>query len=298
MESMVLPPWDASSVVSTTSMVTGSMRRMFAAPSFAGASIMRWHSQWVTVTSTRPAAAFLPASPASATPGARAAGIISGEALVTASRDPSWRSDRVASTTASAEKSPKSAASSKNDLRCTPFSILAAASAAAFCASRSRASRFASCLGRSWGPLVDGSPVPRALGAGPEEVTPRDAILRGHSFAAHKSWARNTCWFSRGMTAASGGRAKSASGSRAKSWSRGLSNKIMMAKERRPARPARPDCWRRLETEPGNPKWSVASSEPTSMPSSSALVAVTPRRRHEKRSASSARRSSLVYPPR
>ena len=44
-----------------------------------------------------------------------------------------------------------------------------------------------------------------------------------------------------------------------------------------PRRPARPHCWRMLATVPGKPTEITASSMPTSIPSSSAFVALTPR---------------------
>ena len=58
--------------------------------------------------------------------------------------------------------------------------------------------------------------------------------------------------------------------------------------------PARPHCWRRLATVPGNPIASAQSSSPTSTPSSSASVATTPSSRPETRSPSMRRRSSAV----
>ena len=89
----------------------------------------------------------------------------------------------------------------------------------------------------------------------------------------------------------------SASGSRMKNWSSASSLATSTA---RPwlRRPARPHCWRRLATVPGNPTEMAQSSSPMSIPSSSASVAVTPSSSPSTRRRSISRRWAGVYPAR
>ena len=63
-------------------------------------------------------------------------------------------------------------------------------------------------------------------------------------------------------------------------------------------RPARPHCWRSDATVPGKPTEIAQSSEPMSMPSSSASVAVTPSSSPSTSRRSISRRCSGVYPAR
>ena len=70
---------------------------------------------------------------------------------------------------------------------------------------------------------------------------------------------------------------ESASGSRMKNWSSASSVAIIAASPWS-RRPARPHCCLRLATVPGKPTQITASRRPTSIPSSSAFVALTPSR--------------------
>ncbi len=98
----------------------------------------------------------------------------------------------------------------------------------------------------------------------------------GSSCAAQATWGTSTNGLSGLTTAASGVRRKSSSGCFAYHWSSWSSPATSTAAARRPVRPARPDCWRSDASVPGNPFSTTASRPPTSMPSSSALVAATP----------------------
>ena len=77
-----------------------------------------------------------------------------------------------------------------------------------------------------------------------------------------------------------------------KYWSRGLSQATYMARDGRSRRPARPACCHSDATVPGKPRCRVASRRPMSMPSSSALVAATPRSAPDPSAPSTSRRSA------
>ena len=101
--------------------------------------------------------------------------------------------------------------------------------------------------------------------------------MSGSSCAAHAIWARATNGLSGLTTAASAGRSSSSVGMARVP----LVELVVAGDEHRRGAPAwcarpGPTCWRIDASVPGKPLSTTASSEPTSMPSSSALVATTP----------------------
>ncbi len=81
------------------------------------------------------------------------------------------------------------------------------------------------------------------------------------------------------MTAGSGGRANTSSGWVISHWSSWSSPATSTTTDSSPSRPARPACCHIDAIVPGKPSSTHASRPPMSMPSSSAVVATTPRRR-------------------
>src|SRR5665647_200603 len=103
------------------------------------------------------------------------------------------------------------------------------------------------------------------------------------------------CGLCRSMMASSTPRLRRRSGSRMKYWSR-ASWPATSTAQPCPVRPARPQRWRRLVTVPGKPVTSDTSSVPTSMPSSSACVAITASSSWANRRRSMSRRCTRVQP--
>ena len=130
---------------------------------------------------------------------------------------------------------------------------------------------------------------------------PNSSTSRSHSgssAAAQRRWAARIYGFSGSITACSLGRASRYSGLRIRYWSRASSSAISTTRASSVPRPARPARCQVLAIVPGYPTNSAASRDPTSMPSSRALVEATPSNSPLKSRRSMARRSSGKYPAR